>query len=71
MTTNRRPWRHDALGTSYTRETGADGIVTVRRSPDGRAVDVTIRRAAPFGTSVVDSTTSYVYMIAHVRRWQP
>lgn len=67
---SRRPWRHDALGTSYTRETGADGIVTIRRDRDGCAVYVTVRRAMPFGTNVHTGVTSYVYMITHTRRWQ-
>ena len=65
-TTKRRPWRHDSLGAGVTRETGTDGLVTIRRAWDG-GVRVVVRRAQVFSTNSETGTSSYVYMISHER----
>lgn len=57
----RKPWHHDTLGTGITRETGTNGLVTVRKDSDN-GVNVTVRHAVPFGCSVV-------YMITHTRHF--
>lgn len=57
----KRAWRHDRLGRSLTRTTGADGLVTVRQGDGGTTV--TVRRAA----QLHPSSSAVVFMIVHTR----